>query len=292
MFFSKEKLNEFNLWKCIDDIDCTSQGFSMILFEKIEEFENSLSEKFEKQPKPKQWMWLSGGNYTCDIFLPYMLKRIQKHFPQHKFKLGLAEIGNYKGLAEIEQEIILSGHYKNSNIFEMRKAAKDSGYYMDRSYFFKDKAFIAGPSALVKNPNDKIHMLSKFPLLKGRYFRDSSMKNIITVKYRLTPRGREKEDPFLVSDKFYYSYILMRHQIGLWITFDSAPIDKEVVKLENIEKSELERKVIFKKEYWRIGMVVKKQVQNFMRNEYKIHKNNKQTTYWVGCGLNNLEFYK
>jgi len=148
-----------------------------------------------------------------------------------------------------------------------------------RSFFCKDFSSI-GCSEEIFQPGKEEDILKKYPLVRGRHFRDSSLTVQIPFKHRMMPTGRETDSPLIISDKFYYSYLLMRYSLGLWVTLDSAPYDRKVCVLEKIENSEADRHVIFKKGYERIGKVLAKQA-GILFADLSQDKKRKESNFWL-----------
>jgi hypothetical protein len=264
--------NNDNLWKLVDQADENDVGFSLVLHKIKKKWAKKLKQKFDKEEKVGTHLLVSGGNYTCDMLLPFMLRRIQKSFPMFSIKLGLAEFEKYEDLREIGHDIILSGYYSDNDFRTFKEGLNDNGFDTSRSCFFEDAAYI-GCSKLVCELYTSQHILTNFPLLGGRFYRQSNSLEQITYKYGITPEGREAENAPIFSDKHYYNYLLMRYSVGLWMTFKSSPYDNGVYLLEGVRNSSLMRHVIFKRKYAKIGAKLTKQVQIFMRKDLQDDRN-------------------
>jgi len=267
-------IESVNLWQQLDQAEAADTGFSLLLYVVKEKWEKKLKQKFaRKEEAVKTHLLISGGNYTCDILLPYLLKRVKDRFPLFPIRIGLAEFAKYEDLSEIGDDIILSGFYPHRDNFKnFKRNINSQNFDTTRSSFCHDVTYL-GCSREVFEADTKENILQKFPLVRGRYFRDSSMQVEIPFKNRVTPKGREDEKPIIVSDKHYYSYLLMRYSVGLWVTFASSPYDEKLRFLEEIEGSKTMRYVIYSKEYEKIGKVITKQAQVFMRKDLQHDKN-------------------
>jgi len=267
-------IDEFNLWQLLDEADETDTGLSLLLYVVKDKWEKKLKNKFgRKEEKVKTHLMVSGGNYTSDMLLPFMLKRIKDTFPWYPIRIDLAEHAKYSDIPEISHDVTLSGYYHDSDTYSnFKREINAQGYDTTRCLIYDDVSYLAC-SRTVFESYTKEEILRRFPLVRGRNYRDSSMQVAVPYRHRVAPRGREDEAPFIISDKFYYSYLLMRYSVGLWVTYSSAPYDSKVQKLEELERSRVVRHVIYNKEYEKIGKKITKQMQVFMRKDLQHDKN-------------------
>jgi hypothetical protein len=263
--------NDDNLWKLVDQADENDVGLSLVLHKIKKKWAKKLRQKFEKEEKVGTHLLVSGGNYTCDMLLPFMLRRIQKSFPMFSIKLGLAEFGKHEDLREIGHDIILSGYYSDSDFRSFKKGLNDNGFDALRSVFSDDHAYVSC-SKLVASLYPTQQILTEFPLIGGRFFKTVDSEEEIPLKYGIASRG-EKQTSSIVSDKYYYNYLLMRYSIGLWHAHESSVYDGGIMHLEKVAGSATKRHVIFKKKYAKIGAKLTKQVQVFMRKDLQDDKN-------------------
>jgi len=202
-----------------------------------------------------------------------MLKRIKGKFPLYPIHLGLAEYSEYRDLSEIDHDIMLSGFSSSFDSYHnFKKSICAQGYDATRRQISDDIAHISCSKEVFESYS-KEEILQKFPLIRGRYFRDTSSGVKIPDKFRAVPRGREDEAPLIISDKYYYGYLLMKYSVGLWCNYTSAPHDGSIRYLEELEKAGVARYVIYNREYGKIGKILTKQFQVFLKKDLQQDKN-------------------
>lgn len=213
-------------------------------FEKMRnKWSKELASKFQ-QPK-KSHFQISGGNVTFCFVLPKTVKLIQKKFPYLPICLRSIE-GGPGGALDMGVDITftaLKASSKGSVIFE--KEPKDFKDFQVSRKMYEDKSYLCAASDIVRKSN-KNEVLNKLNILLGR-LHSLEEKNEEDQFYAFKPQKREDEEPKIISDQFFMSYLFMLHSAGIWHTFTSSGLNPKISRLQDSHVSLFERRFISSK---------------------------------------------
>jgi len=217
--------------------------------------------------KVKTHYHMCSGNYSYLFLTPRVLNVFQREFPCVAVHMKLFEFRDFDAIADGEQDCIFTSRsVEKLSEEEFLTKIKKCGYGAVRGSIADASYFCASQDA-VNRKGDKSKALQELDLLYGRIFQDSTAKKEIKYPYRTKPDGRENEDYKIISDEHYLSHLFMLNGVGIWITFDTAPYNSNIVKLAKIPSSDMKRYCIFKDGEFIVASKVKKCLKRLIEKE-------------------------
>jgi len=241
----------------------------------IKEISDSIIDEINEEfdIKIKTHYHMCSGNYTYFFLTPKVLNVFQREYPCTAVHIKLFEFRDYDAIADREQDCLFTSRSVNKiSEVEFMKELRKRGYGTVRGSIVDASYFCASKDA-VEEKAGKNKTLQEMDLLYGRIFKETYSKEEINHPFSTKPVGRENEDYLIISDGFYLSHLFMLAGVGIWITFDSASYDENVVKLAKIPGSDLERYCIFKNGDFGIASKVKKCLKNLVKKTFTEEKN-------------------
>lgn len=246
-------------WKCLDKFErasskkgsCVGDAYlSYATKSVLNDLFSQMREKWSKEidiafGSKKTHLKVSGGNYTYYFLLPSVFRAMQKLQPFSPVKLELFEARKAEELALTGSDLVFTAIYVG--LIDYKDYVKDlykHGYVSDRRLLVDKIFFAASKEVLMDYGNDRSEVLAKKDVLFGRY-----LWVIGTAGYlnSTVPDGREGSIVRVITDLYFYAYILMLHSAGIWSVCSSFPVDKSLVVLQDEAIGTLHRFITKKK---------------------------------------------
>lgn len=210
------------------------------------EFAENSKKEFEKLiQKPK--FILAGANYSYIFIVPKIIDIILRFNDKIDIEVKLLEVVSRSDLKSSDFDIFITGDYSQGRL-NLRKIFKKSEYSVSDTYL-KEDIYLGASKKAVEMYGGIKNTLKKHNLLTARAPFFSGDKDFIKVPFSAKPKGRGREQSFITSDEYWFSYELMLQGVGIWYYAESMFHLHDLVRLEDVPKSTLDRYFVYKKEY-------------------------------------------
>jgi len=189
----------------------------------------------------KERLVIAGGNYSSLFFFPRLLGLFSKYDKRFKVELKLFEPGSKTDLKGVDFDILISAEYSRKRRIDL-KGYLDMGYQVS-DVFMEDYCYLGAAKSAIEKYGSIQGVLNNLPLLVARSVVSSDKNKAFNWNFK--PKGREDEQPRIISDQFFLSYQMMKLGYGIWLKIDSM-CDPGIIKIEDKPRLSIYRYVVYR----------------------------------------------
>lgn len=229
---------ELNLsWKFLNSTSANrnieANNLSLKLSNAKFQYLNSLAKKMNQNWKEKiknkfgldsgQRFVISAGNMTSAFVLPNALSFFASRFPRVpilavRLESAVRVWSDELLKHDVDLMICVLNVATGVKIDYLKDLVDFSKIKVFRNYVDDKGLLVVAKSKLSKF--DKDFLLKNDNILFGRIKPGISLAN--DNFYSSAPKGREKEQPKIISEHYFMSYLLMEQEVGIWHTFNNS----------------------------------------------------------------------
>lgn len=217
-------------WRCIDSFEKANSkkmfyvggvNFSETQKRALESIFSEMKEKWGKEianafADRKKYFRIGAGNYTFFFLLPNAINLVKQKEPFLSVKLELVEARDTSDVSNDDIDLILGGGYPERSQFNLYlKELRKAGYIVSRPSYYEE-VFLAAAKELVEENNGEENVMKFSPILFGR------LAGRHEYLYSTAPASRKNIEARIVSDLYFYAYLLMQHAVGIWHIYSSC----------------------------------------------------------------------
>jgi hypothetical protein len=215
-------------WKCIDNftkMDKSKMFYkgnytpTQSMIDTLTPIFEEIKQKYTKEinawlNKDKKSLKIAGGSYTFFFVLPEIFKFASDEYPLMPIELVMENIRTAKELADNDADLILGGYYSDSNgnfhVEDYPFSNIQTTHYIMRKRF-DDRICLGVSKNALFEFEDVNAVLNYHDILFSRLDEAGEKKYL----YAPTPKNREEEDPRVVVDSYFMSYLMMQQNVGI-----------------------------------------------------------------------------
>ncbi len=219
-------------WKCIDNfrkMDKNKMFFSgryspsTSMIETLTPIFEDIKKRYTKQIndlffKPKRYLNICGGQYTFFFILPKMLKYIATKYPFFSVHLILDEI-RPDNIDDYDYDFVASVIYTSTDgkiDKKFIKKVKNKKYYTSKQTY-DDRMLLASSKTALDKYFNHDNIIKNHEILFGRFIEETNRY----YDHYISPKHRSNDNPKIVVDSYFMLYLLMIHNIGMYVVFSS-----------------------------------------------------------------------
>lgn len=226
---SSDSNAEYLSWRCIDSFEKASAKKAFHVGEvKFSEAQKrdlrtlfaEMNEKWSKEivnafSDNKEHFTIGAGNYTFFFLLPNTINLVKQKEPFLPVKLELLEVREASALLNnANMDLVLVGDDRAQFNGYLKELAK-SGYIVSKCSYYEE-VFLAASKELVETSGGAENVMQDAMILFGR------LAGHDEYLFSTAPASRKDADARIVSDLYFYAYLLMQHAVGIWHVHSSS----------------------------------------------------------------------